>query len=297
MPLAMSRDHKDIITVTLLGTGTPFPDATRFGSAILVEAGGQRLLFDCGRGTAIRLAQLGLRPNEIDGVFLTHLHSDHITGLPDVWLTGWFLERTAPLRLWGPLGTSDMAMHLSAAYAFDIRAHEAPPESLSPASAALDAADVEPGIIYQAGSLTVTAFVVDHGSVKPAFGFRIDHEEHSVVISGDTRYSDTLIAAARGTDCLIHSVWSVGATNRTPVTQRSIASAEEAARVFAAVAPKLAVITHYENAEDLTETIRAHYSGELIVATDLLSIHVGPGVTLNRSGEDHKAPNARNHKA
>jgi len=83
--------HSDEMRVTLLGTGTPFPNAQRFGSAILVEAGGKKLLFDCGRGVVIRLAQTGVNPKDIDGLFLTHLHSDHVVGVPDLWLSGWFL--------------------------------------------------------------------------------------------------------------------------------------------------------------------------------------------------------------
>lgn len=278
-PLTPSND--DLITVTLLGTGTPLPDARRFGSATLVSAGDHSLLFDCGRGAVIRLSQAGYGPNEIDGVFLTHLHSDHVVGLPDLWLTGWFLRRETPLRLRGPLGTRDLATHLAAAYAFDIRSRQEPPESLRAASAAIEAADVDPGIVYRDGSLSVSAFPVDHGSVRPAFGYRVDYEGHSVVISGDTRFSDTLIAAARGTDCLIHSAWSIEAVNPTPAAQRSIASAEEAARVFASVAPKLGVVTHYKDAAGLVDAIRAEHSGACVLATDLLSIHIGKIVTLD----------------
>src|ERR1700724_1977737 len=94
----------DMITVTLLGTGTPFPNPERFGSAILVQAGGEKLLFDCGRGAVIRLNHVGTPANEIDALFLTHLHSDHTVGLPDLWVTGWFLGRDHPLKFWGPPG-------------------------------------------------------------------------------------------------------------------------------------------------------------------------------------------------
>ena len=109
-----------VITVTLLGTGTPFPNAERFGSAILVQAGGEKLLFDCGRGAVIRLSQAGTPANEIDALFFTHLHSDHTVGMLDLWLTGWFLGRDHPLTVWGPPGTREMAEHLSHAYKFDV---------------------------------------------------------------------------------------------------------------------------------------------------------------------------------
>jgi ribonuclease Z len=118
----------DEMRVTLLGTGTPFPNAQRFGSAILVQVADKKLLFDCGRGGVIRLMQAGVSPKDIDGLFLTHLHSDHVVGIPDLWLTGWFLGRSKPLPIWGPQGTSSMAKYLAQAFAFDIHIREAAPD-------------------------------------------------------------------------------------------------------------------------------------------------------------------------
>lgn len=268
------------MTVTMLGTGTPFPDAARFGSAILVEAGGKRLLFDCGRGAVIRLSQIGRKPSEIDGVFLTHLHSDHVVGLPDLWLTGWLLQRERPLRIWGPAGTRSMAMHLAEAYAFDLRVREGPPEPLPAATAALDAEDIEPGVVYDDGGVRVTAILVDHGIVRPVLGYRVDYAGHSVVISGDTKFSDRLVAAARGTDCLIHTAWSPIAANPTPRADQTIASAEDAARVFTLVAPKLAVIYHYKDSAGVMDAVHAGYQGRAVLATDLMSIHIGETVDV-----------------
>ena len=84
-----------------LSEGNPFPNPERFGSAILVEVAGKRLLFDCGQGVVIRLAQVGVNPKEIGGLFLTHLHWDHLVGIPDLWLSGWFLGRDRSLPVWG----------------------------------------------------------------------------------------------------------------------------------------------------------------------------------------------------
>src|SRR5438046_9477557 len=106
--------------VTLLGTATPFPNAERFGSAILVEGAGTKLLFDCGRGVVLRLTQAGVSPKEVDALFLTHLHSDHVVGIPDLWLSGWLLGRSKTLPIWGPKGTSCMVRHLAKAFDFDI---------------------------------------------------------------------------------------------------------------------------------------------------------------------------------
>jgi ribonuclease Z len=269
----------DEMRVTLLGTGTPFPSAERFGSAILVEVAGKRFLFDCGRGVVIRLTQSEVNPKDIDGLFLTHLHSDHVVGIPDLWLSGWFLGRTKPLPIWGPPGTRSMAAHLVQAFGFDIRIRQAPPDPLPAKGVEIDAKEIEQGEIYDDGLARVSAFLVDHGTVKPAFGYRVDSEGHSVVISGDTKFCQNLVDFAKGADCLIHTAWSAASRNPTPPSQRSIASAEDAGRVFAIVKPKLGVVYHYKDEEGLGDAVRKEYKGPLVIARDLMVISVGKTVT------------------
>jgi ribonuclease Z len=263
--------------VVLLGTGTPFVDAQRFGAAVLVEAGGKKLLFDCGRGAVIRLKQADIGPEGIDGLFLTHLHSDHIVGVPDLWLTGWFEGRKAPLNIWGPAGTRSMVDHLEEAFAFDIETRSA--HGLPRDGASIDALEVENDKIYEVGPVRVTAFEVDHGTVKPAFGYRVDYAGHSVVISGDTKFSDNLVNHAKGADCLIHSAWSTNARDDTPPAKRSIATAEDAARVFSTVSPKLGVIYHYYDAKGLKEAVRTGYTGRSVIGQDLMRIEIGRTIT------------------
>ena len=117
--LAGSSSAQDL-KVTLLGTGSPQPRMDRFGPSILVEAGKQHLLFDCGRGATQRIEQLKVPFAEVDALFLTHLHSDHVVGIPDLWLIGWPRGRKSPFRVWGPEGTKEMMAHLEKAYQFDI---------------------------------------------------------------------------------------------------------------------------------------------------------------------------------
>ena len=267
--------------VTLLGTGTPFPNAERFGSAILVEVAGTKLLFDCGRAVVIRLTQAGVSPKEVDALFLTHLHSDHVVGIPDLWLSGWLLGRSKPLPIWGPQGTSSMAKHLAQAFAFDIRIRQAAPDPLPAKAVEIDAKEIEQGEIYNDGSTRVSAFLVDHGTVKPAFGYRVDSTGHSVVISGDTKFCQNLVDFAKGTDCLIHAAWSAGWKNPAPPSKRSIASAEDAGRVFAIVKPKLAVVYHYKDEEGLGDAVRKEYNGPFVIARDLMVVNVGKTVTCD----------------
>jgi ribonuclease Z len=277
--------------VTLLGTGSPVLSLTRFGPSTLVEAGEQTLIFDTGRGAAQRLDQLGVPFSRIDAVFLTHLHSDHVVGLPDLWLTGWILDRrSVSWELVGPAGTAAMSEHLAQAFAFDIdiRIKEG---RQSAAGSRLAARDVGPGVVYERGGVKVTAFLVDHGLVAPALGYRIEYDGRSVVLSGDTRFSTAVIDMARGADLLVHEV-VLAPVNVGPSAPYYTAFAhhttpEQAADVFSRARPKLAVYSHIvifggtDEADILPRTRRA-YGGPVILGHDLTSVAVGDTVASSR---------------
>jgi ribonuclease Z len=281
----------DPIRVTLLGTGTPRPLMERFGPSILVEAGHEKLIFDVGRGAMQRLFQLGVSYADITGVLLTHLHSDHTVGLPDLWLTGWIVSsRAKPIELWGPAGTRNMAAGLQSAYSFDldIRARD---DKVPAEGGRIVAHDISEQVVFDRGGVKVTAFLVDHGLVRPALGYRVDAGGHSVVLSGDTRYSPNLIAHAKGADLLIHEVGAASAEQmRTdPHTRTIIAhhtTPEDAARVFNTVRPKLAVFSHIvlrgATADDAVRTTRLTYDGPLELGEDLMRFHIGDEVTIER---------------
>lgn len=279
-------------TVTLLGTGNPRPTIQRFGPSILVQAGNQNLLFDCGRGATMRLDQL--KVEHIDALFLTHLHSDHIVGIPDLWLTGWVLGRKAPFRVWGPVGTRQMMSHLEQAYSFDIHMRRDVDQHLAPQGVEVQVKEIDQGVVYEDGGVKVTAFTVDHALVKPAFGYRVDYDGHSVVLSGDTRYSENLIRYAKGTDVLIHEVLDPEAYNAllnsyTPEQKAQVirhhTTPEEAGRVFTKVAPKLAVYSHIvpPDVPDVVPHTRKTYAGPLEVGEDLMRIEVGDLVRVQRA--------------
>jgi ribonuclease Z len=242
---------KGNIRVTLLGTGVPSPVMERFGPGVLVEAGGETLVFDAGRGVLQRLHQVNAPLKEIR-LFLTHLHSDHIVGLPDLWLIGWLTgRRETPFRVWGPRGTVKMMEHLDAAFDYDIRIR-AYDDRLHPDGAVVLAKDIEEGVIYERNGVKVTAFEVDHAPITPAFGYRMDYAGRSVTISGDTRYCENLIKHAKGTDVLLHEVIVPGtmrkrATANPEAMERVIAhhtTPEQAGEIFTRVKPRLAVYTH-----------------------------------------------------
>lgn len=281
----------DPIRVTLLGTGTPRPFMDRFGPSILVEAGNEKLIFDVGRGAMQRLFQLGVSYGDITGVLLTHLHSDHTVGLPDLWLTGWLISsRATPLELWGPTGTSRMAEGLQSAYAFDrdIRVRD---DGVPAEGGRIVAHDIDEQVVFDRGGVKVTSFLVDHGVVRPALGYRVDAGGHSVVLSGDTRYSPNLVEHARGVDLLIHEVGAASAAElRANAHTRTIlahhTTPDRAAAVFNEARPKLAVFSHLVllgvSADDVMRMTRLTYAGPLQLGEDLMRFHVGDRVTIER---------------
>jgi ribonuclease Z len=138
----------------------------------------------------------------------------------------------------------------------------------------IDAREIEQGSVYVHGPLRVAAFLVDHGPVNPAFGYRVDYQGHSAVISGDTKFSQNLLDFSKGADCLIHVAWMADSKNPTPVASRSLASAEDAGRAFEVVKPKLGVIYHYKDEEGLAGAVRAGYHGAFVIAHDLMVIEI-----------------------
>ena len=282
------------LTVTLLGTGCPPAVMNRFGPSTLVEAGEQKFLFDAGRGALQRLVQLGVPWQAIQGVFLTHLHSDHVIGFPDLWLTGWLIApgRTVPLQVWGPTGTVDMMSHLQQAYKYDIGVR-IENDRATPDGVTLRVDDVREGVVYERDGVRVTAFDVDHAPVKPAFGYRIDYAGHSVVLSGDTRVSEKLIRYAEGVDVLVHEVFVPETLQRAgvpPERARKIidyhTTAEQAGRVFTRTKPKLAVYSHIcmpaATEQDLLVPTRKAYTGPLEIGEDLMAIDIGEGVSVRK---------------
>jgi ribonuclease Z len=288
--------------VTLLGTASPQPRSDRFGPSTLVEAGDQKLLFDAGRGVPIRLRQIDVPLGKINVLFITHYHSDHTSGIPDVWLTGWlpspYARRTTPFRVIGPVGAKALMSNLEKAYALDIKIRledeKLPPEGIATIVEEFD----KNGVVYEKNGVRVIAFEVEHGpAIKPAVGYRIEFKGRSVVISGDTRYDQNVIKYGTGTDVLVHEVASARPellATSVPV-QRIIAhhtTPREAGMVFSQTKPKMAVYTHIvllfnekypePTLEEVIAETRQTYSGPLMVGEDLMSFEIGETVTVQR---------------
>lgn len=266
-------------------------DLQRYGISILVEAAGQKLLFDCGRGATLRAAEAGIRTSDIDKVFLTHLHSDHIISIPDLLLTAWSgpAGRKTPFQVWGPPGTRGMMDKLLEAFAFDIHIRGDVDEKFPKEGIRVISTEVNEGMVYDRTGVKVTAFVVDHGPVKPAFGYRVDFGGRSIVMSGDTRMSENLIRHSQGVDVLFHEAGrGVAALIQQGISPEQAAtieahhtSAEETGIVFSRVKPRLAVYAHGGNAQVAAEA-RKHYRGPLEVGEDLMVIRIGEKIDVQR---------------
>jgi ribonuclease Z len=296
----MAESAEGAFRVTLLGTGAPPPVLDRFGPSTLVEVGDQKFIFDAGRGAMQRLFQLGIPFADITGMFLTHHHSDHVVGFPDLWLTGWigrpWGRRTQPLRVWGPEGTEQMMAHLPQAFAVDLRVRE---KNYPPDGVKLLAQEINEGIVFENDGIFVRAFKVDHGGEDlPAFGYRIDYRGRSAVLSGDTTFNENLIHHAQGTDLVVHEVTAAaGAAAESAQQLKRIAAnhttPEQAGEIFSRVRPKLAVYNHLllfggAKAEDLIPATRRQYDGPLVVGEDLLRIDIGPEVVVGSFKNLHK---------
>jgi ribonuclease Z len=291
--LAVVNVQGQIIKVTLLGTGTPLPVMERFGPSILIEAGEQKFLFDAGRGALQRLTQTNVKYREIQGVFFTHLHSDHVVGFPDLWLTGWLTgQRVTPLKVWGPKGTKQMMANLEKAFEFDIKIRISD-DKASPDGILIKAEDIEESVVYEKNGVKVTAFEVDHKPIKPAFGYRIDYMGRSVVLSGDTRYSENLIRYSKGVDLLIHEVVSPETIARMKYpTERAKAiighhtTPEQAGEIFSLVKPRMAVYSHIvpstATEQDIIPLTRKNYAGAVELGEDLMVIEVGENIKISR---------------
>jgi ribonuclease Z len=264
--------------VVLLGTGTPNPDPDRMGPALAILSGDRAYLVDCGPGVVRRAAQAGIKMQQLTRVFITHLHSDHTAGYPDLILTPPNADRADSLEAYGPPGLRAMTTHILKAWSqdFDIRLHGTQPHTA--AAFTVNAHDVRPGEVYRDDTLRVIAFAVPHGAWKYAYGYRFEAKDKVIVVSGDTTYSPALIAAAKGADILVHEVYSQKGWEARTADWRNYhaayhTSGPDLGRIAAQVRPRKLVLYHLlpmgQSPDQILSEIRQNWSGEVVYPKDL----------------------------
>ena len=271
--------------VVLLGTGTPIADPDRSGPGLAVVVHGASYIVDAGPGIVRRATAAArqdsvaaLRVPNLKRVFITHLHSDHTLGLPDLMLSPAVLHRNAPLVVYGPPGTRAMVTNLLKAYQEDIDLRIHGLEHGDTAGYRISVHEVAPGVIYRDSNVTVRAFRVPHGSWKYAFGYRFDAGGRSIVVSGDTKPSQAIVDACNGCDVLVHEVYSKKGFDRLPADNRRYHSAFhtsgiELADIAARARPKLLLLTHVlffgESAEEIVAEVQSKFDGKVVAGVDL----------------------------
>ena len=269
----------------LLGTGSPPPNPERRGPATLIELGPERFLVDAGSGVGHQLVRAGVRAYDWPRLLITHHHSDHTIDLGHLLITRWIVGQNAPWEIWGPAGTRKQVERLLDYLAWDIDVRRAHMHDRRPPEVCVT--EIEEGKIMEAGGVRVSAFLVEHDPVRPAFGFRFDGGGQSVVISGDTRPSENLVRRSQGADCLIHECCDMSRTGWVPgcgwpTLEEKIRDLQsyhtppgEVGRIAAEARARKLVLSHLmpaSTAEELSDAAVARYAGPVVVGADLMEV-------------------------
>lgn len=276
-----------MLTITLLGTGSPMPDPDRAGPATLVTGGDDQFLVDAGRGVLMRLAGAGSAAGQLRAVLLTHLHSDHITDLNDVITSRWVMTfEPTPLTIVGPVGTKAVVDHIVASLGPDISYRIAHHDDLD-YPPPVDVIEMAEGEIDLGGSVRVTCAPTDHKPVEPSIGYRFDFDGASVVAAGDTVPCDGLDSLCAGAQALVHTVIRKDIIENIPV-QRLVdtldyhSSPEQAAQTAARADMETLVLTHYVptfpsgGGDDWKALAAEHFAGTVELGDDLHRVEVHP---------------------
>jgi ribonuclease BN (tRNA processing enzyme) len=291
-PAAGAADDGDARTrLVLLGTaGGPRPRKTRSASAQAIIVKGAIYIVDCGDGVARQMVLAGLPLDAIRGVFITHHHSDHNADYGNLLWLAWTAGLRTPVDTFGPPPIEKMTRLFLEMNATDIEARIAD-EGRPPLAPLIRAHDIaKAGKVFEDERVKVSAALVEHPPLSPAFAYRFDTADRSIVISGDTKYSQNLVELAKGADVLVHEALYPEAVDRlvknvrnAPDLKRSIlshhTSAEDVGRVAAEAGVKLLVLSHLIPAEDpeVTEqmwltAVAKHFKGNVVVGADLASL-------------------------
>ena len=275
----------------ILGSGTPNPDPERSGSAYAVIANDKAYLFDFGPGVVRRISSMSetwggqfeqMELKNITVAFLTHIHSDHSSGLADLILTPWVMGRSEPLELYGPIGLKNMSQNITNAYIDDINYRLYGSQPANNKGYLTEVVEiVNDGLIFQDKNISVTAFKNNHGGFQNSYGYLIESDDKRILISGDTSISKNLIKLGKNLDILVHEVYSSETfKNKTDDWKKYHSEHHTSSIDLGIIAnkinPKKLVLSHilYWGATDdsLILDVRKNFDGNIIVAKDLMIV-------------------------
>jgi ribonuclease BN (tRNA processing enzyme) len=270
--------------VVVLGTGNPSADPERSGPAVAVVVNDRAYLVDCGAGVVRRAAAAekngigALKAKQLNIVFITHLHSDHTLGYPDLIFSPWVLGRKEPLEAYGPRGLKSMTEHIEKAWREDVRVRKRGLEQANENGYKVNVHLIRPGVVYRDANVTVTAFPVKHGIWKEAYGYKFETKDRRIVISGDTAPTDEVVKACDGCEMLLHEVYNPRGEELKEEHWKEYfrtfhTSPAELGEIARRAHPKLLVVYHQSLEKlpetDLVEQIGREYAGNWVSAKDL----------------------------
>ncbi|MDA9645583.1 MBL fold metallo-hydrolase [Candidatus Actinomarina] len=273
--------------LTLLGTGCPSPSSLRYGPSTLFTHEGKNYLFDCGSGVTQRLSAAGIKSSEVEILFITHLHSDHVMDLYQLYISGWHQGRETKFKVVGPYGTKEFFENIVATFSKELKGRIQWEKRPNKEGLDFEVTEINETYKFQDTDLVVTPFEVDHYPVEPAYGYQItffkEEEEKSIIISGDTRKSENLIKYAHNADALVHEVFVNLKFDEKRMSRDTLknvkdyhTSPKELGEIANIAQVKKLILTHFVppifDESELIKNISEFYKGEIIIGEDLMFI-------------------------
>ena len=275
----------DVFNMTFLGTGTPRPNIEKLGPSLLIKNQDQQILIDIGRGTSLRLSQIGNDYSNINEIYISHFHFDHVIGLADFWLTSNLWQKKSDTFVYGPIGVNAFCKNIMDTYKMDLK-YRYKDRKYSKLNC-LSFKNKKP--VLNEEKISIQSFANNHGHIDNSYGFKIKYKGKNIVYSGDTTLSENVIKNAKGADILIHEIFaSSKKIFKSNKKLREVASThttlDQMISVLKQTNPKLTILTHALlfgiNENDVLKVIEENYNGDVIFAKDLMSVDIGKEINI-----------------